>query len=337
MWSQRMFEQITRHGGYDANRFRFVLSGWMAQPDTKGFGLQAAANAPLADYVGMAGYLGGWDAGGEADLVAKNPVERSLLHERFYPTTFEVAARDAAALSKDRAKPVKPVMYEAGPGYSLPGPGIPINPKEQEIGKSLGAAMSYFEQVLRGSQLGYGPQVFFMFRTGNFWSSHADDGRPHATTLGVGLINEHFLDADMLDVQASGVPEVDLEAITFEKEVEQKGMAKPLVRRRSVPAVPDVPVIKAYASRDASGRLSVAILSRAPEGNTPVELRLPASAANVRWQMHVLTADSAQAHNTQRDEVTVKQVDDFKVEGAKLTVTLPPHALVVLSPVGTVK
>ena len=319
-FAQMMFDAMKSSPHFDADKFSFIVNGWATQADIKGFGAKAAANAPDADYFDLAPYLGGgWDVGGE--FAGDVTDEFALFNHRGHAAALRAAHQAAEQLSKGRAKPLGVAMYETGPGYSLPGPGKPIDAKEQGRGKSLGLALAYFDQVLQAQSLGFGPVSFFYYGKGDYWKSHAEDGRPHATWLGLELLNKRAT-GPMLRVETAQTVLADLAPTTQVRELPGGKQ-----RVRKIDGVRDVPAVQLHAFRDGD-KFALVMLSLRPEGQTPVTVKLPFAVAG-DVTIETLSGPSIASTNIERDEITVSRAT--REIGRDFEFGLPPHSMVVVS------
>lgn len=318
-YAQLVFSEMREAHGFDAAKFDFVLDGWRADTTVRGYGQRAAAVAPLGAYVGYAPYLGGWDIG--ADLGAGGAQELLLYHAMMHRAGMADAVRSAVTIGEQRGAPLGNVLYESGPGYSLPNPEVPFVPEEQLRGKSLAAALGYVDQLLTNRALGFGPQAYFSFRAGPNWSSHATALHPHITTHAMTLLNT-FAIGDLVELAASGVPTVDLPARTVTGPPHGRSTQR---RTRNLVAQDDVPLVVAQAYRDGA-TWRFAAYSLRGEGATPVTIRLP-SGHGTRLRASILTHADAMAHNIDADTVRPTPFTGVTVSPGVLQFTLPPASL----------
>ena len=324
-WAQMIFDGMSASPHFSDEKFDFVLNGWIADTGPRGFGARALANAPSSDYVGFAPYLGGWDVGGQlADDATQNGFDWLMTHRHLQEDALALGAKTARELSQNRAKPVAPVLYESGPGYSLPGPGKPVDWNEERRGKSLGVALSYAEQLLLNTLRGYGPQLFFHYGEGEYWRSHTHDWRPHATWQAMALLNGALGDA--LRVETLETPRADLPATTLVREIENRDGTKTR-RERKLKAQPNVPLVQLYAFQK-GGKTHLALLSLRAQGTTPVKIALP-MAVNGTAKIQSLVGESAMASNIEAQNVNIV-TSQRAVSGRELSLDLPPHTLQVI-------
>ena len=315
-YAQMMFDAMAASPAFDDDKFVLVVNGWIAQPGESGFGAKAARAAAASEAFGLAPYLGGgWDVGGQ--LAGDRRAEYGLFHRRSFAESFEQAAAAARAIAADRGGPVQVVLYEYGPGYSLPGPNKPVDPAEETRGKSLGAALATIDQTLHARTLGFGPAAFFLYGEGDYWATHARGGRPHATWLGLGLLNRHA-GGEVLAVDVASTVTADLSAAV----VERRGRQVPQ------PAVPGVEAVQLYASRDGRSR-SLVLLSLRADGDTPVTIDLPAPPAG-EITVRSLVGDDIAASNSDAEDVRVEE-STVKADGTTIRYDLPPHTMAVMT------
>ena len=258
-----------------ADKIEFVLGGWAIQTSGNGYGARAASESPSSSLVGIAGYIGGWEAGYSVggDEVTDEGFQAQLLFvpQGIQDSTDEHAmTRDAVAgedVDYDLA------LYEGGPGYDLPDPGSPFNEVQEIYGKSLAAGVTNLDSYLYRSYQDFGPQCFFLFQPGYNWSSHSTRARgynAHPSWLSLQMRNR-YASGDMVITTATDVPTIDLEESPH------------------YDARPNTPLIQTYAFRDGD-KYSIFVLSRRLEGNTPVTLRLPFESA-ASTTLYRLTGD----------------------------------------------
>ncbi len=157
-YSEFMFRQMKSSPWFKADKFQFVLNGWSAQPGLESWAYGAAAlrNAPSAQAIDIAYYTGGWDAVGL--LKSDNPEEGwmnilSFSRRLLVPLALRFKkTADTIAAGQGRPGAVQCLVYEAGPGYTLPGPGK-LNTQEQEEGKSLGQAINSLDSFMTNLRL----------------------------------------------------------------------------------------------------------------------------------------------------------------------------------------
>jgi hypothetical protein len=122
-------------------KFDLVLNGWTLSPEPDGFGQAAKSQSPSATAVDTTAYIGGWERGqfiggtnltdvGFQDTLLYAAYDQQRFHRRHVSTRDQMAAE---------GRPYRLMVYESGPGYSLPNGGRPFILVEQQYGKSLAA------------------------------------------------------------------------------------------------------------------------------------------------------------------------------------------------------
>ncbi len=264
-----------------ADRFDFVLNGWVASTGTDGYGATARRNSPSADFVDITAYTGGWELGGT--IGGGTVTDEGFLDTlTFMPRVHQVFVDAQMATRRQLALegfPYDLAVYEGGPGYGLPNPGEPFNLVQEAYGKSLANAVATLDCFLYGAANGFGPQVYFHMAPGYNWTSHtypSNGYRPHASWLALQLHNLHAA-GDPVLVAANTIPTRDFAATEV------------------LPASTEVPMATAYAYRSGN-QYAVFVLSRRLTGTTPVTLRLPFSAATSVTR-HRLTGGPTDTNN----------------------------------------
>lgn len=322
--SEHMFQTIKQSPYYQDGKYVFLVNGWIAQPGRGGFGYQALEHAPSAEGYDIAYYTGGWDAVGvmKADSPTESWMNALNYSRRMLLPRSKEAIEAARMLGRERGRPASVWVYEAGPGYTLPGPGK-FNRAEQEEGKSLGHAINNLDSFMGNLRAGLGEQSFFMFKNGHYWASHSRTWVPHAAWLALGLRNRE-LRGDLITARAEEMVTIDLPETEAET-VDQSNSADRNLR--TFPAVPNLPLVDCYPFKDGD-RYSFMLVSRRLDGPTPVTLKLPFDPEE-GYTVHSLTADSPGAHNI--DEEVVRVVSEEKTGMTReFTFDLPPHSVVVL-------
>ena len=313
-YSEYMFQQMKSSPWFKPERFQFVLNGWVAQTkdDEWSFGAQALRNSPSAQAIDIAYYTGGWDSVGL--MKSDNEVEswmniltfsRRMLSPR--ASQFKKTADSIASL-QNRPGAVQSLVYEAGPGYTLPGPGK-FNQKEQEEGKSLAQAINSLDIFMSNLREGYGDQSFFTFRNGHYWASHNRQWGEHIAWKALGMRNA-LLTGDLITATAREMVTLDLPE-TQADVVSQTNSADKKIT--SFPPVPDLPLM---------------LISRRLDGPTEVTLELPYEPQS-GYVLHVLSGESPALHNIHEEIV---KVQTYELDGMTRTFTLPvpKHSVVVL-------
>ena len=324
-FAELVFSTMKASPYFRAEKFSFIVNGWVAQTDRRwSYGARALQNCPSADAVDIAYYTGGWDAVGLIKAADADSGWLNLLtyyHRMLRPRAlaFDQVTQEIA---RERGRPAVSMVYEAGPGYTLPGPGK-FNRQEQEEGKSLAQAINSCDSFMANLRAGYGPQAFFLFRNAHYWSSHNRTWGEHLIWKALKMRNTQ-LEGDLITASEKEMVWVDLPEAEAEI-MSQSNSAD--VRKRTFPAEPNVPLVQCYPFRQGK-RYAFMLISRRLRGETPVTLELPYSPqAEVR--LYRLTADSPAAHNIDAETVTVQEETrhDF---GPRYTLRLPPHAIYVL-------
>ncbi len=327
-YSEFMFQQMKASPWFRPEKFQFVLNGWVAQPknDTWGFGANALRNAPSAQAIDIAYYTGGWDSVG---LMKANNEQESWMNiltfsrRMLLPRAREFKqTADAIAAAQGRPGAVESLVYEAGPGYTLPGPGK-FNRREQEEGKSLAHAINSLDIFMSNLREGYGDQSFFAFKNGHYWASHNRAWGEHIAWKALGLRNA-LLEGDLITTEvkemvALDLPETEADVVSQSNSADRK--------TKAFPAVPDLPLVDCYAFR-AGQRYSFMLLSRRLDGPTETALELPYQPESA-YEIHTLAGASPGLHNI--DEEVVQVVSEKKNGMTRrFTLSIPPHAVVVV-------
>jgi len=327
-YSEFMFKQMKSSPYYDNAKFELVLNGWIAQSDNNkwGWGSRALRNAPSADAIDVAYYTGGWDSVG---LMKSDSEEESWMNILVFSrrmllpraTRFKQTA-DEIAIEQGRPGAVKSLVYEAGPGYTLPGPGK-FDLEEQKQGKSLAHAINALDIFMMNLRNGFGDQSFFMFKNGHYWASHNRTWGEHIAWKALGMRNA-YLKGDLISAEASEMVTLDIPE-TQADVVNQSNSADRKVK--SFPPLPDLPLIDCYAFKDGKS-YSTMFISRRLKGDTPVVINLPYEPQSA-YTLHTLAGDSPALHNIDEEVVTVETTQH---EGMtkRFEFSMPPHSVVVL-------
>lgn len=323
-YAEFIFQTMKGSRHFTEGKFQFIVNGWVADTGPRGYGGRALKNAPSAHAFDIAYYTGGWDAVG---LMKSDSIEESWMNVLTYsrrmllPRTLR--AKDTAdAMGRERGSPAQVLVYEAGPGYTLPGPGK-FNREEQEQGKSLAHAINSLDIFMMNLRAGIGDQSFYTFKNGHYWASHNRAWGEHIAWKALGLRNSQ-LRGDLITAEVKKMVTIDLPE-TLADTVSQSNSANR--RQRTFPAVPDMPLVDCYPFREGK-RHSFMLLSRRIDGPTKVTLELPYEPQSA-YTIHALRGDSPGLHNI--DEEVVK-VETFEREGMtrRHTLMLPPHSVLVL-------
>ncbi|MBI5394275.1 MAG: hypothetical protein HZA91_03165 [Verrucomicrobia bacterium] len=323
-YSELIFQTMKTSPHFQPARFKFILNGWVAVTNRKwGYGPLALSTCPSADASDIAYYTGGWDAVG---LIKAEDERSGWFNVLTYscrmlrPRSLEYA-QVMKEISAERGRPVSPMVYEAGPGYTLPGPGK-FNRKEQDEGKSMAQAVNSLDIFMTNLAAGYAEQSFFLFRNGHYWSSHNRQWQEHIAWKALKLRNR-LLEGDLITATAREMVLVDLpeaEAVVLS----QSNSADR--RARKFPAVSDVPLVACYPFKQGN-RYAIMLYSRRLDAPTPVTLELPYAPAP-EVEIHTLAA-KPDTHNVDDELVKVK-VETRNDFARKYQLTLPPCGVMVL-------
>ncbi len=323
-YSEFIFEAMKSSPFFADDKFFLVVNGWVAQPGPKGFGAEALRMAPMANAFDIAYYTGGWDAVGvmKSDNEAEGWLNVMTFTQRMLVSRSREAVEAANQIGLERGRPASVLVYEAGPGYTLPGPGK-FNLKEQEEGKSLAQAITSLDIFMANIRTGVLDQAFFMFKNGHYWASHNRKWGEHIIWKALGMRNS-LLEGDLITANAKEMVTIDLP----EAEVDTVNQTNSSDRKlRTLPGVPDLPLVDCYPFQNGK-RHSFMFISRRLEGSTPVTLELPYEPED-SYTLHTLAGDSPAVHNI--DEEVVKVVTAEKKGMTKsFTLQIPPHSVVVL-------
>jgi hypothetical protein len=324
-YAELVFQTMKSSPHFRAGKFKFILNGWVAGTNRQwGYGPLALANCPSADASDIAYYTGGWDAVG---LIKADDEQSGWFNILTYsyrmlrPRSLEYA-EVLKAMAAERGRPIEPMVYEAGPGYTLPGPGK-FNRKEQEEGKSMAQAVNALDIFMTNLAAGYTEQSFFLFRNGHYWSSHNRKWQEHIAWKALKLRNR-LCEGDLLAAEAKEMVFTDLPEAQAET-VHQSNSADRRVRK--FPAVKDVPLVACYPFKQGD-RYAILLYSRRLDAPTPVTLMLPYE-PRTDVEIHTLAADKPSAHNIDDEAVKVRieKRNDF---AKTYQLTLAPYSAMVL-------
>ncbi|MDV7141170.1 hypothetical protein R3X27_00600 [Tropicimonas sp. TH_r6] len=284
-----------------------VIGGRAGLGDWAGFnyGQDAAQHSPSTAILTHAGYIGGWESGEGPVRPDPAGLSRVLTHVLQAGIPQAKRQRDAATrIARSRGTPLVHGTYEAGPGYAMNG----LNGRhmtdaqsdlQQRAMKSIAAGTATLDSFLARARHGEGVQTYFSYGQGSHWASHLpwqQGGDPLPSWELLTLFNRVGL-GKMLDIETRTVP------------------------RRSLPhdrgriAVPDAPLLAAYATRS-PGRVTLILISRRvpdqvnpqDDGTTSVTVALPFSEARKvtrywlegPWNGHDLDGDAVRLRSEQR-------------------------------------
>lgn len=214
-------------------------------------------------------------------------------------------------------------VYEAGPGYSLPGPGKPLNEEDENMGKSLASGTATLDSFMLALSLGASPISYYNFKSGAYWSSHKHplDPIPYPTWLALQLRNR-YMTGDMVTVEPVSVATRDIaDKRVMATTNDGKGSEKLVVGRKGVA------MTACYAFRDGP-RHSILIINRDFRAAREVRLQLPFRPSG-KARLYTLTHADPTAHN--RLEYAVK-IGEQPFEGLKdgMVVTVPPASVYLM-------
>ncbi|MCC7376532.1 MAG: hypothetical protein IT581_17870 [Verrucomicrobiales bacterium] len=245
-------------------KFDLVLNGWTLSPEPTGFGQAAKSQSPSASAVDTTAYIGGWERGqfvggtnltdvGFQDTLLYAAYDQQRFHRRHVRTRTELAVQGI---------PYQLMVYESGPGYSLPNGGRPFILVEQQYGKSLAAGVCTLDMLLWNSLHGYTAQNYFTFAYGFNWTSHAlvaNGGHPYPSWSALQMRNRHA-SGPMVDAQILQSPATDV--VRLEDNID----------------VRHIPLLQPYAFRDGD-RYALLLLSRSLTQAITARLDLPFDSA----------------------------------------------------------
>jgi|APSaa5957512622_1039677.scaffolds.fasta_scaffold00540_4 hypothetical protein len=327
-YCEYMFGQMKNSPCFDDDAFQLVINGWVAQPKNNkwGWGARALRNAPSAEAIDVAYYTGGWDSVGlmKAESEAESWMNILTFSRRMLLPRAEQFKQTADELAEEQGRPgaVEALVYEAGPGYTLPGPGK-FDLEEQKQGKSLAHAINALDIFMMNLRNGFGDQSFFLFKNGHYWASHNRQWGEHIAWKALGMRNA-LLEGDLITAQPVEMVTLDVPE-TQADVVNQSNSANRKVK--SFPALPDLPLIDCYPFRDGK-RYSFMFISRRLSGQTPVVLNLPYEPAS-RYTLHALVGDHPGLHNIDEEAVTI-QTTEHDGMTRRHEFSMPPHSVVVL-------
>jgi hypothetical protein len=280
------------------DKVTFVLGGWIVND----YGQQAAKRSSRSALVGIAPYIGGWDA--NEGLPSQTPEDYFNLLNWVSRSTIPFARKQmewAEGLTRADGSALEVGVYEGGPGFVQRVNGRGLSAEEaltqERVMKGQAAGVATLDSFLAMFEAGFRMQNFFTFGAGERWASHAEwqnGGQAYPSWKLTGLLNREGL-GDMLKVETRSVPRADL-AKTARRE-----------------AVDDAALVGVYATRDGD-RLNLFVLSRrAPgwpatkdDGCTPVEIALPFASAD-KVTLHRMTGPY-DADNVDADRVGIETV-----------------------------
>ena len=323
-YSEFIFQTMKSSPFFAADKFFLVVNGWVAQPGPQGYGAEALRRAPSADGVDIAYYTGGWDAVGQmkADNEAEGWLNVLTFTRRLLMSRSREAVETARQIGRERGRPASVLVYEAGPGYTLPGPDK-FNIKEQEEGKSMAQAITALDIFMANIRLGVLDQAFYMFKNGHYWASHNRTWGEHIVWKGLGMRNA-LCEGDLITAHAKEMVTLDLPDAEVDV-LHQSNSADRSVK--TLPGVPDLPLIDCYPFQKGK-RHSFMFISRRLDGFTPVTIELPYEPED-SYTLHTLAGDSPAVHNIEEEVVKVVTTTHQGMSRS-MTLQVPPHSVVVL-------
>ena len=188
-------------------KFKWVIGGWNAQP---AYNLDNISTSVQADYMTIADYNGGWDAGDKVVMRADNPGH--------WPRVVGIIAggrrggilkAQVDAANAGRSKPLLLGSYEAGPGYQLDGLNgatVTAEDKAQQelIMKSVGSGTATLDAYLYNAALGFDAQTFYSFVPRDQWGTHTrwhQGGRLNPPAMWYGWFNRNAVGAHVSQIE----------------------------------------------------------------------------------------------------------------------------------------
>lgn len=323
-WSERIFQTMKASPHFPKDQVEFVLNGFIHSTKRPyGYASQAVENSPSADAADVAYYTGGWDGVGMPD--SANPKENWLniltyTHRMLRPLSLDFVKANEE-IGKERGRPVHSLVYEAGPGYTLPKP-TGLNMEEQREGKSLGHAINALESFMQNIADGFREQNFFLFKNGHFWSSHNRAWEPHIVWQMLGLRNTQ-LKGDLITAKALECPKISIPASVRNL----KNQLDDTVTQRKFPALNDLELIRCYPFKEGN-RYSYMLVSLQLDKSTPVTVNLPVAMKASAKIFQIADPDIA-AHNIDKLAVRVqeREVKDF---AQSYQLEVPSHSVTVI-------
>ncbi len=236
----------------------------------------------------------------------------------------EAIFKEYDELPKDPASGNKEIAnYEAGPGYMLPGPNVPVSEESEAFGKSLALGITTLDTFMYEMERGFGYQCFFKFGFGTHWGSHNNNTEwlRHPCYEALLMVNE-YCDGDLMAVDNSDVKRVDIPKMKS-SHIDNHGKA----HHREVEGRKNVSLTKCYAFQTGK-KHSILLYNRSFTDSRTVKLNLPYS-PNSKAVLHKLSAASPK--DTNRKELMVQQtrtvISNF-ADGYELILT--PAEIVII-------
>jgi hypothetical protein len=195
-------------------KFKFMLGGW-GVPWENSFTTGAIAKSPNSDFMTIAIYNGGWEAGAGVPTVGNPQSYRAAM------AFAEQGAAISIGVLKDATGDLPIGTYEAGPGYVLNGlNGVAVtsleNQSQERVMKSKSGGVSTIDTFLLCAQEGMAVQNYFTLSNGQKWTSHAQDYRGGAAFPAwkyVELFNTHCSGLNMVGTQLTYGPKTNIPAM----------------------------------------------------------------------------------------------------------------------------
>ncbi len=216
---------------------------------------------------------------------------------------------------------IKRATYEAGPGYLLPGAGKSSPEESESLGKSQLMGVTTIDIFLANLSKGFGPQGYFTFSTGDYWSTHnnALDLFPHASFQSLAMHNQ-YCRGDMMDVTYNAVRSVDIP----DKKGQTAGMFG--FKEVTIKGRKNIPLSMCYAYKKGETH-SILLINRNINDTRTVQLHLPYT-PSAHAKLYFMYTKDPMAGN--RKEYLVKEqmreITDFK-NGYEYQ--LPPHSFAI--------
>lgn len=317
-YAQMAFEAMASAPGYERDKFRFCLNGFVKSTGSGGYVDKASRHAPIVDLVSLATYLGGWEMEGQP----AGPAEALFLYERMFADAFASAQEMLTAHARE-GRQLGMAIYEMGPGYSLPSWEQPFDKEEESIARSLGMSLTFARLLLEARKQGWGPQAYFRYANGHNWASHAPgSGQPEAPWLVLTLLNT-AITGNQLEVRLQGVPMRDLPVLVAERTAH--GGETRLVEMEARPGVPLI-TIAAFAQADA---LQLVVLSREVETAHQLVWKFP-QAITGDIEIKRLTGSSLAAHNSGSTDLQIETATGIGYRSGR-PLPVPPRSLQVIT------
>lgn len=249
-----------------------------------------------------------------ADELLKPPLEDATI----------AAATFQSLSTLPRGNAIGQAVYESGPGYSLPAAGKDPEEESERVGKSLALGIVTLDSFMAMSSMGFGPQGYFNFKMGSYWSTHnnSKDLFPHPSWQTLQMRNEHC-SGKMMKVAHEKVKTIDIPTKDVYK-TDNHG-AKHAVK---VQGRKGIPLLMCYAFKDGN-KQSILLFNRSFKEARTAEIKLP-STPSENVTIHKLTHKDPRATNRKVYQVkpTSEKRSDFK-NGYRIEV--PPSSLIILT------